>query len=151
MYSVVVFILFKAKTLISPFLFCALDSPTAVDDVAAWPVAGVPGVRWSPEGFAVLPVGFAVLPLGVLFFVGVTIFCQNSSLISSFRECVLLFSVEFIFIFLRFCYARRLRCSALRLCCMTNWSVRVRCFQSARRLRCIALRLRCGPYRATRV
>ena len=96
MYSVVVFVLFKAKTFVFPFLFCALDSPTAVDDMAAWPVAGVPGIRWSPEGFAVLHVGFAVLPLGALLFIEVLLYLVSEG-VFCFSTCNLfLFSWCFV-------------------------------------------------------
>ena len=92
---VIAFIWFNAETLVFHFL-CALGSPTAVDDAAGWPVAGVPGARWSPEGFAVAPVSFAVLPLGVLLIIYVimsNISCSDevSRVVFCFSLCVLFF------------------------------------------------------------
>ena len=56
LFSVIANALFKAKAVSSPFFFCALVSPAADVVVAALRAAGVPGVKLSPEGFAVLPV-----------------------------------------------------------------------------------------------
>ena len=123
--------MFNAETFVSPLLFCALGSPTAVEVAAGWPAAGVPGVRWSPEDFAVVPVGFAVLPLGVLVIIYVIIFDINIALMCGFQSCVLFSNVWSIFVYSVFHDARRLRCIALGLCCV------------ARRLRCSALRLCC--------
>ena len=70
-----------------------LGSPTAVDEAAGWPVAGVPGVRWSPEGFAVVPVGFGVLPLGVLLIIYVVVSNFSIALMWNLYKCVLFFTM----------------------------------------------------------